>query len=63
MMSTNFIILIAELIFVWLIFQTLIKLFNTVFSYSVTILVIIIILMFFGFLPQDFIQKTINLFY
>jgi multisubunit Na+/H+ antiporter MnhE subunit len=62
-MSTNFTILIAELIVVWLIFQTLIKLFNTVFSYSVTILVIIIVLMFFGFLPQDFIQKTMNLFY
>jgi multisubunit Na+/H+ antiporter MnhE subunit len=54
--------LIAELIVVWLIFQTLIKLFNTVFSYSVTILVIIIVLMFFGFLPQDFIQKIMNLF-
>jgi multisubunit Na+/H+ antiporter MnhE subunit len=54
--------LIAELIIVWLIFQTLIKLFNTVFSYSVTILVIIIILIFFGFLPQDFIQKIMLLF-
>ncbi|NJR14425.1 MAG: hypothetical protein HC785_01125 [Calothrix sp. CSU_2_0] len=60
-MSANLIFLIAQLMVVWLVFKALLNVLNTVISAAIAIFVIAIILSFFGFSPQELIQKISNL--
>jgi hypothetical protein len=60
-MPHNLILLIVEIIAVLLIFQTLVSVLKTVFSTVVLICVLAIVMTFFGFSPQDLLQKLLNL--
>ena len=60
-MSNQLVILIAELVVILIVFQALVSLLKTVFSAVIAIAIIGIVLTFFGFSPQELIQKIINL--
>jgi hypothetical protein len=60
-MPHNLVLLIVEIIAVLLIFQTLVSVLKTVFSTVVLICILAIVMTFFGFSPQDLLQKVMNL--
>ncbi|ARV62656.1 hypothetical protein BZZ01_32060 [Nostocales cyanobacterium HT-58-2] len=60
-MPTNLIILIAAVIVAWLVFRALLSLLKNVISTAIAILIIVVILMAFGFSPQDLIQEISHL--
>ncbi len=60
-MPNQLVALIAELVIVLIVFQALLSLLKTVFSTVIAIVIIGIVLTFFGFSPQELIQKIINL--
>lgn len=59
-MPTNLILLIAALIVAWIVFRALLSLLRTAISTAVAIFVIVVILMFFGFKPQELVQEITN---
>jgi uncharacterized protein YacL len=60
-MPTNLIIFIAALIVAWLVFRALLSLLQSAISTAIAIFVIVVILMLFGFSPQDLMQEVANL--
>ena len=60
-MPTNLIILIAALIIAWIVFGAVVNLLKTFISTAIAIFVIIVVLRFFGFSPQDLMQEITNL--
>ncbi|MBR8833180.1 MAG: hypothetical protein DSM106950_03825 [Stigonema ocellatum SAG 48.90 = DSM 106950] len=60
-MPTNLIILIAALIVAWIVFGALVNLLKTFISTAIALFLIIVILRFFGFSPQDLMQEIANL--
>jgi ABC-type microcin C transport system permease subunit YejE len=60
-MSNRLVALIAELVIIVIVFQALLSLLKTVFSTALAIVIIGIVLTFFGFSPQELIQRIINL--
>jgi uncharacterized protein YacL len=60
-MPTNLIILIAALIVAFLIFKALLNVLKTFLSTAIAIGVIVVILMFFGFRPEDLMREVTNL--
>ena len=60
-MPTNLILLTAALISAWLIFRALINVLKSFLSTAVAVFVIIIILNYFGFTPEDLIQEITDL--
>jgi uncharacterized protein YacL len=60
-MPTNLIIFIAALIVAWLVFRALLSLLQTAISTAIAIFVIVVILMVFGFSPQDLMREIANL--
>ena len=60
-MPTNLIILIAALIVAWVVFGALVNLLKTFISTAIAIFLIIVILRFFGFSPQDLMQELADL--
>ncbi|NMG06156.1 hypothetical protein [Brasilonema sp. UFV-L1] len=57
----NLVILIAALIVAFLVFRALLSLLQTALSTAIAIFLIVVILMFFGFSPQDLLQEINNL--
>ncbi|WP_017318535.1 hypothetical protein [Mastigocladopsis repens] len=57
-MPTNLIILIAAVIVAWVVFRALLSLLKTAISTAIAIFVIVVILMVFGFSPQDLMQEV-----
>jgi hypothetical protein len=60
-MPHNFIFLIFEIIAVFLVFQTLVSILKTVFSTVILICVLVLVMTFFGFSPQDLFPRLMNL--
>ncbi len=60
-MPTNLIILIAALIVAWVVFGALVNLLKTFISTAIAIFIIIVILRFFGFSPEDLMLELANL--
>lgn len=60
-MPTNLVIFIAALIVAWLVFRALLSLLKTGISTAIAIFVIVLILMVFGFSPQDLMQEVTRL--
>ncbi|MEC4816538.1 MAG: hypothetical protein SAK29_25220 [Scytonema sp. PMC 1069.18] len=60
-MPSNLIILIAALIVAFLIFKALLNVLKTFLSTAIAIGVIVVILMFFGFRPEDLMREVTNL--
>ncbi|MBW4595101.1 MAG: hypothetical protein KME46_19885 [Brasilonema angustatum HA4187-MV1] len=60
-MPTNLIVLIGALFVAYIVFRALLSLLQTAISTAIAILVIVVILMFFGFSPQDLMREISNL--
>ncbi|GAB1543165.1 hypothetical protein NUACC21_58390 [Scytonema sp. NUACC21] len=58
---SSLVILIAALIVALIVFRALFSLFKTVVSSAIAIFVIIVILTFFGFSPEDLLQEITKL--
>ncbi|NJM71647.1 MAG: hypothetical protein HC862_16365 [Scytonema sp. RU_4_4] len=57
----NLVILIAALIVAFLVFRALFSLLKTAISTAIAIFIIVVILMYFGFSPQDLMREVTNL--
>ncbi|TBR58474.1 hypothetical protein B4U84_21420 [Westiellopsis prolifica IICB1] len=60
-MATSIIIPIAALILAWFVLKALFNVLKIVVSTTAIVLVIFIVLMLFGYAPQDFMKEVINL--
>ena len=60
-MPSNIILLIAALIIAFFVFKALLNVTKTLISTAITIVIVVIILSFFGFTPQDLMQELKNL--
>ncbi len=60
-MPTEIIILIAALIVSWMVFRALVGILKTAVSTAVAVLVIVLILNFFGITPENLIEAIKNL--
>lgn len=60
-MPTNLIVLIGALFVAYIVFRALLSLLQTAISTAIAILVVVVILMFFGFSPQDLMREINNL--
>ncbi|MBO3463010.1 hypothetical protein G7B40_019790 [Aetokthonos hydrillicola Thurmond2011] len=60
-MATNLIILVAAIVVALIVFRALLSLLKTFLSTAIAIFIVIVILKFFGFSPQDLQRELVNL--